>query len=232
MIQALSRLSRILFASALVFAPPAVPALAAVAPQATALPEPICIPWILCHIKRPGSLTIGEGSDRAQKTIQLLSWSWGVAAPRPQAMRASSDPEEGGQVAGTVYTSDPQEGGEIAARTVRKPSRPSVSELTVSKKTDVASPTLMRSSSGGAAEPGKLEVPNMKTSAGPAEPTPSGTLTIVVARGSCASGQHLPEVKLTARERSYMLRDVDVTGCSDSGDTTDTCTLTYKSVAG
>jgi type VI protein secretion system component Hcp len=216
MIHALPRLSRILFASALVLVPPAAPALAAGAPQQTAVPEPICIPWIICHIKLPGRLTVNDGGQ-GQKDIELLSWSWGASGAARPPMRASSDPEEG---------------GEIAARTVQKPARPSVSELTVSKKTDVASPTLLRSANGGAAGPGKVEYPNVQASAGPSEPPPSGTLTIVVARGSCASGKHLPEVKLSSRGRTYTLHDVDVTACADSGQNTDTCTLSYGSVAG
>jgi hypothetical protein len=210
-------LPRFILATALIAVPPvpaATPPAAAAPAQATALPEPICIPWIICHVKLPGRLTIGDAGG-GQRQIKLLSWSWGKT----------------NAVAPSRLSSDPEEGGQIAARTVRKPSRPTVSELTVSKKTDVASTTLMRSANGGADEPGKLEYPNVQASAGLAEPPPSGTLTIVVARGSCAAGAHIPEIKLSSKGRSYMLRDVDVIACGDSGDNTDTCTLSYQGVA-
>jgi len=190
-------LFRFVFASVLVSVPP-VPAVAAPAQQSLT-PEPICIPWILCHPLNPGSLTVTNATG-APTNIELKSWSWGKANSAGVQPRLSSDPEEG---------------GEIAARTVRKSSKPTISEMTVTKKSDVASTTLSRSAS-----------------AGPAEPPPSGILTIVAAKGSCATGTHIPEVKLTARGRVYTLRDVDVVACADSGGNTDTCTLSYKSVAG
>lgn len=211
MVHALSPRFRLLFASALLLAPPAVPVVAAAAPRVDPGPAPVCVPWILCHIKLPGRLAIAD-SGGGQKSIELLSWSFGGSPAR--------------------LSSDPEEGGEIAARTVRKPSHPSVSELTVSKKTDTASPTLLRSSDGGTATPGHAGGAAVQTPVAASDPPPSGTLTIVTARGSCATGQHIPEVKLTARGRTYTLHDVDVTGCADSGDNTDTCTLSYGSVAG
>ena len=190
-------LSRFVFASALVSVPP-VPAVAAPAQQSLT-PEPICIPWILCHPLNPGSLTVASATG-AQTNIELKSWSWGKANSAGVQPRLSSDPEEG---------------GEIAAKTVRQSSKPVISEMTVTKKSDVASTTLSRSASGG-----------------PTEPPASGILTIVAAKGSCATGTHIPEVKLTTRARAYTLRDVDVIACADSGENTDTCTLSYKSVAG
>ena len=230
MIHALPPFSRILLASALAFGPPAVPALAA-APH-SADPPRICIPWSFCHPPLPGRLTVGGAGSAGQKDIQLLSWSWGAAAAAGrQSMRASSDPEEGGEVTSKVYSSDPQEGGEVASKVVRKPSKPVVSEMTVSKRTDVASP-MLRSAPAGTAGPGTADVGDLQSATGPSEPSPSGTLTIVAARGSCASGKHIPEVKLSARGRTFTLHDVDVTACSDSGDNTDTCTLSYRSVAG
>ena len=61
------------------------------------------------------------------------------------------------------------------------------------------------------------------------EPLPSGTLTVSVARGSTAKGQHIPEVKLTAKGRTYRLRDFEVTGCAATDDGNDACLLTYSS---
>ena len=111
-------------------------------------------------------------------------------------------------------TSDPEEGGQIAQAKDRKRPSVSISELTVTKKTDVASPTLLESTTGGAAPP------------------PRGTATITVARGHCASGQHFPAVRLTMRGQSHTFKDVDVVSCAPAGDNTDTCTLSYRDVAG
>lgn len=103
----------------------------------------------------------------------------------------------------TRLSSDPEEGGEIAAAKTKV----HVGEINVTKHTDVAS--------------SKLAL---------AEPAPSGTATVTVARGACASGKHFPAVKIVTRSASYTLNDVDASDCSDSGDMT-TCTLTYRSVA-
>jgi type VI protein secretion system component Hcp len=146
--------------------------------------------------------------------VMALSWRAGDAV-QPQVM-----------------TSDPQEGGEIASKAAAKKSRPTVSEMTVTKKTDVASPTLLRSTNGGSREPGKLEVPNMLAKGDGVSPPPAGTATITVARGHCASGQHFPAVKLTMRGQSYTLQDVQVVSCTPADDKTDTCTLSYRAVAG
>lgn len=67
--------------------------------------------------------------------------------------------------------------------------------------------------------------------AGPklAAPADSGTATVTVARGACATGKHFPVVKIVARSGSYTLHDVDAGRCTDSGNTT-TCVLTYRSL--
>jgi hypothetical protein len=64
-----------------------------------------------------------------------------------------------------------------------------------------------------------------------ADPLPTGTVTIVVARGACVKGQHIPEVKLTTRKASYDLKDIDVLDCAAVGADQDKCTLTYASLA-
>lgn len=149
-------------------------------------------------------------------SIEVTALSWrSAAAVQPQEM-----------------TSDPQEGGEIARKSVRKAPRPTISEMTVSKRTDVSSSTLLRSTNDSPKKPGKLEIPNMQANGGGDNPPPAGTATITVARGHCASGQHFPSVKLTMRGQSYTLQDVDVVSCTPSGDNVDTCTLSYGSVAG
>ena len=61
------------------------------------------------------------------------------------------------------------------------------------------------------------------------EPLPSGTLTVSITRGSTEKGQHISEVKLTARGRTYRLRDVDVIACAATDDRHDACLLTYSS---
>ena len=119
-------------------------------------------------------------------TLDVSNVSW-AAADVDSLTRLSSDPEEGGQIA--------------AART-----KVHVSEINVTKRTDVASPKLAL-----------------------AEPAPSGTARVTVARGACATGKHFPAVKIVMRSGSYTLHDVDASDCSDSGDTT-TCTLTYQSI--
>jgi type VI protein secretion system component Hcp len=132
-----------------------------------------------------------------------------------------------------VMTSDPQEGGEIARKAVRKTTKPAISEMTVSKRTDSSSPKILSVNSGGeAVEPGKLEYPNVTMNGSAADPPAAGTATIVVARGHCASGQHFPAVKLTMRGESHTLQDVDVVSCTAVDDKSDGCTLKYASVSG
>jgi hypothetical protein len=75
-------------------------------------------------------------------------------------------------------------------------------------------------------EPGKLEVPNLQV----AEPAPSGSATLVVARGSVAKGQHIPMVKVTMRSRTYALQGVEVSDCTALADGTDSCSLSYQSL--
>ena len=116
----------------------------------------------------------------------------------------------------TLTTSDPQEGGEIvreASRPSRRKGKAAITEINISKKVDASSPKLV-------------------TDSDPGDAPASGTATITVARGACAKGQHLPEVKLVARTREYRLRDVEVTGCTAADGETDSCTLTYAGVGG
>ncbi len=161
-------------------------------PPAAPAPEPIPYPNTAARDHASG-LPTGKRMHKPfvaaaePVTLDVSNVSW-AAANADSLTRLSSDPEEGGEIA--------------AAKT-----KVHVSEINVTKHTDVASPKLALD-----------------------EPAPSGTATVTVARGACASGKHFPAVKIVTRSASYTLNDVDATQCTDSGETT-TCTLTYQSVA-
>jgi type VI protein secretion system component Hcp len=178
----------------------------------------------------------------APRTIETLSLSWGRAG---QPSVASSDPQEGGEVAaarpvtsadpmagGQLKSADPEEGGEVTAAAKVGSSRPIAgsAELSnhLSNHLDAQAP--------GGATVAKVKVSDLNvtkhidvSSAKLAEPAPAGTATVTVARGACATGQHIPEVKLTMRGKVYDLHDVDVSACTESGETS-TCTLSYASI--
>ena len=99
-------------------------------------------------------------------------------------------------------SSDPEEGGEVTAAKTKV----HVGEIKITKPVDTASPKL-------------------------AAPAPSGTATVTVARGACATGKHFPAVKIVTRSGSYTLHDVDAVRCTDSADGT-TCELEYASLGG
>ena len=116
-----------------------------------------------------------------------------------------------GAVRTNGVASDPEQGGQIA----KAASKPKVSDISITKGADVSSPKMM--------------------SAAPAssgEPLPAGTATVTVARGTCTSGQHLPEATIHVGARSYTLEGVDVGSCTDAGGGNQTCTLTYASIGG
>lgn len=233
------RLSRILLASAFV-----VPAIAVAEPPPTPLktpaaPTPVPMPYPLLAA--------------TTQTLEAKSVSWGPVGGRlssdPEeggeiahrkagsdgnplqegATVYSADPQEGGQ----VYSADPEEGGEIvrdvdsaATATAKPKAKPHVSDINVMKSTDTASPMLSsarRDPASGLPTGKRMHKPLVAL----ADPLPAGTATVVVARGACVKGQHIPEVKLTTRARVYQLHDVDVAGCTATADDTDTCTLTY-----
>jgi type VI protein secretion system component Hcp len=208
-------LSRMLLATALASAPPAFAAPPSAMRAGPAPVEPICIPWILCHPLDPAVMTVGGGDGQV---IQVKSFAWGDSAGKPLKLA----------------TSDPQEGGEVVARDApRKKVRSSVSvnEIPVTKQMDSSSPKVLSATpSGNAHEEETIEFPRVMAAA-PA-PAPSGTVTILVARNACASGTHLPDVKLSARGRTYTLSDVDVLSCTAAGADSDSCTLRYSSVSG
>lgn len=175
------------------------------------------------------------------QVIEVQSVSWAAA---------TSDPQEGGEVARSggghsmLGASDrkfrpgrPTYGNISFGSSAKAESKPSVSEIPVTKQMDVSSSKLSAAPSGGGAiEPGKLEIPNLRADVAASvavnDPPPAGTATITVARGTCTSGQHLPEVKLRLGTRSITLRDVDVSNCADVGADSQTCTLTYASLGG
>ena len=222
------RLSRILLASAFV-----IPAIAVAEPP----PTPLKTPAAPAPMPMPYPLLAAT-----TQTLEVKSVSWG-----PVGARLSSDPEEGGEIAhrkagsdgnprqegAAVYSADPEEGGEIvrdvdsaATATAKPKAKPHVSDINVMKSTDTASPMLSsarRDPASGLPTGKRMHKPLVAL----ADPLPAGTATVVVARGACVKGQHIPEVKLTTRARVYQLHDVDVAGCTATADDTDTCTLTY-----
>ncbi len=178
-------------------------------PQPPKCPLPICLPKPVATFQAAGAPPI---------EIQSLQW---LAADQGVA---TSDPQEGGEIAGTVgamssgrTTSDPQEGGEVAGtvgarstgRAAKRVPKAHVSEMTVSKVSDKASATLLRPVSSG-----------------------RGKVKVTVLMNACVKGQHIPEGTVTMRGASYDLRGIDVLDCVHSDGNTDTCTLSYESVTG
>lgn len=190
-------------------------------------------------LAQPTALKLDAAKTEAQpNVIEAQSVSWGAA---------TSDPQEGGEVVrnggghSMLGASDrktrpgrPTYGNAVADNPAAAGrSGPSIGEIPITKPMDVSSGKLSAApSGGGAAEPGKLEIPNLRAGAAANDPPPAGTATITVARGTCTSGQHLPEVKLHLGTRSFTLRDVDVGNCVDAGADSQTCTLTYASLGG
>jgi hypothetical protein len=247
MISARPRLSRLLAATSILIlassvaaapvpTPPITPKPAGPMPVPYPNPDPPTTPECpasLCP-KAAAALQLEPGSA----AIEVQSFSWGAVAERAAA-GDTSDPQEGGQ----VYTSDPQEGGQVAR------TKPKISEIPVVKLQDKSSATLSRSAPGHREKVPALtfehEVTSPRDAASGlptgkrmhkpmlalADPLPTGTVTIVVARGACVKGQHIPEVKLTTRKASYDLKDIDVLDCAAVGDDQDKCTLTYASLA-
>jgi hypothetical protein len=256
MVRAFPHLRLVLFAGVLAVAP-GFSAGSAAAPQAASgslTPEPICIPWFLCHPMEPATLQLSGAAaadSGGEGPIEVRAWRWGkvpiepagVATSDPQEGGevtggiATSDPQEGGEVTGGIATSDPQEGGEVvkdvtevapATTSARRGGKAKVSigEIAVVKQSD-SSTSKLAVRPLGVRTPGRLEQPDVK---GWIAPPPSGAVTIVVARGACASGKHFPAVMLTTRSRAYTLKDVEVLACTPTADGTDTCTLSYASL--
>ena len=171
-------------------------------------------------IAQPPALKLGVARTGAQPSvIEVQSVKWAAL---------TSDPQEGGEVVRNG-------GGHSMLGASDRKSKPTVSEIPVTKLKDVSSSKLSAAPSGGeSAEPGKLEIPNLVADA-PAsvavnDPPPAGTATITVARGMCTTGQHIPKLKLTMGTRAFELNDVDVGPCADAGGDNQTCTLTYASL--
>ena len=104
----------------------------------------------------PRDAATGQASGkRMHKPYTLTAEDAACTAPNGQPTNVASDPEEGGQVTAAQQkgaldvnsnvkagvASDPEEGGQVAAK--RTKDQPTVSELTVSKRTDTASTKLM-----------------------------------------------------------------------------------------
>lgn len=156
-------------------------------PQPPKCPLPICLPKPVATFQAAGAPPI---------EIQSLQWladDQGVA---------TSDPQEGGEVAGTV-------GARSAGRAAKRVPKAHVSEMTVTKVSDKASATLLRPVSSG-----------------------RGKVKVTVLMNACVKGQHIPEGTVTMRGASYDLRGIDVLDCVHSDGNTDTCTLSYESVTG
>jgi hypothetical protein len=138
-------------------------------------------------------------------TFEVLSFSWDDTRQgkniRKPPNRASSDSGEGGEVVRDVQPADSAQ----AQSGSRLKSKVNIGDMIVTKPMDKASAML-------------------------AEPLPSGSATLVVARGALATGKHIPIGQITIRGRTYELQGVEVTGCTALADGTDGCTLTYQSL--
>lgn len=202
----------ILVASAFATAP-AAPALAWQAQQApqpaTKDLDPRCFP-IICPV-RPVAGTAAPAAaldSGGEQVIAVKSVRW--AALGDDATRASSDPEEGGQIAATA-------------------DKPKVGEINVTKLSDKSSANLAQRTM----RPGRPTYGNVAI-AGVAEPLPSGSATFVARAGICATGKHLDKVRLTMGSRSFTLHDATVTGVTPAdavdGQAMEQVTITYASL--
>lgn len=118
---------RLLLASAFALtALGAAPALSepAAAPTPRALPDPLHPCTVLLCLPEPGKAAPST-APAAQPTS--------CAATTVQPVEVASDPEEGGQI----------------ARTAKPKPKPKISDMTVTKKVDTASPTLAQSAPSG-----------------------------------------------------------------------------------
>jgi hypothetical protein len=106
----------------------------------------------------PGSTATGTASGkRMHKPYTVTAQSAVCPATTAAASNVASDPEEGGQLTAHAadaarvqpLASDPEEGGQVVARTAKPRPKPSISELTVSKRSDTASTTLAQAAPGG-----------------------------------------------------------------------------------
>jgi hypothetical protein len=231
---------RVLLASAFASALVAAPALAEPTPAA---PAPVAMPYPNTSSPDPGA-TQEDGKIPTHKHIAGVKYedraaesAVSTAAGDAQLIEVQSI--SWGKVgdAGTVYSADPMEGGQIAARryTPGKPtygdatfnsapvaaeSKPTVSEIPITKQMDSSSSKLE------AREPGKLEVPNVQV----ADPVAKTIATFTTLAGKCVKGRHLDKVVIVARSGRYTLRDAVVTDVTPAGDGMESVSLSYASL--
>ena len=218
------------------------PALAEPTPAA---PSPVAMPYPNTSSPDPGATQDG-GKIPTHKHIAGVKYEDRAAASAASTAAGAAQVIEvqsvsWGEVrdAGTVYSADPMEGGQIAARKTRpgRPtygdatfnsapaaaeSKPTVSEVPITKQMDSSSPTMMSAAPASSDEPGKLEYPN----AGVAAKT---TATFGTLAGKCVKGKHLDKVTIVTRSGSYTLHDAIVTSVTPAGDGMETVTLAYAS---
>jgi len=227
-------LTRLLLASALsaLAAAPALAEPAAPSPVPAPYPNEAGQPAVAAHKHIAGvkyeDFKTGEAAAAGDaQVIEAQSLSWGTV--KDGVTVYSADPMEGGQIAARTYrpgrptygnakvdgvTSDPEEGGQVA----RAASKPSVSEISITKGTDVSSPKMM------SAEPGKLEYPN--ATGGVAAKT---NATFTTLAGKCVKGTHIKEAIITTRSASYTLHDAVVTDVTPAGDGMEMVSVSFAS---
>lgn len=188
-------------------------------------PTPEC-PASLCP-KLGATLQLGPGGGA---TMEVESFSWGDTSDR-QAAADTSDPQEGGQVAGTVASSDPQEGGEVAASAGRKAgggppeyAAPKRRLPGMNKSGDV----VLKRGVIGSGAPVKSAIPTYEVTSprdvatgqasgkrqhGPISMT-RGSLTVLIPYGACIAGARYPAVTLQTDSHVYSLQDVTVASCA------------------
>lgn len=153
------RSTHILFVSAVALAAfAAAPALSepppAAAPQA--LPDPLHPCTVLLCLPQPGNVvqSTTPTSDAASglATGKRMHKPYTLTAPAPVNDEAAPRPIACGatEVQPLKVASDPEEGGQIARTATPKPKpKPKISDMTVTSKTDTASPTLAQPAPSG-----------------------------------------------------------------------------------
>ena len=164
----------------------------------------------------------GESTDDKHKgQIEILSWSWGEAGADdtlltagPMSGAASSDPQEGGEVA--------SEPGKLEVPNLKARTKPKISEIPVVKRSDQSSPVIFSSGpqEGGEAA-GKL--PSARDAASglatgkrvhkPIAMT-QGSVTVTMPEGVCVAGSHYPAVTLTDGDQAYEMQGVTIASCT------------------
>jgi hypothetical protein len=177
MTPASSRLSRLVIATA-----------AAVIAAVPALAEPALLK--LGDVK-------GEATDDKHKgEIEIESFSWGAAADQPPDV-ATSDPQEGGQVA----VAGRKAGGTQTETLERATSRGERVKSVIPQQ----SITTPRDSASGLATGKRQHMPIRVR---------QGSVELTMPEGVCVAGAHYPAVTLRSGDQAYEMRDVTVASCT------------------